>query len=116
MKYMMLIAGEEANWNGRSEDEARAMYERVSAWWSEQASAGRIVDGHELEDSATATTVRIGADGGATVTDGPFVEGKEMLGGYAILETADLDEALRVASGWPIPGDALEVRPIRQRG
>jgi hypothetical protein len=111
MKYMMLIAGSEEAWAGRSEEDLRALYARIGQWWDEQAKAGRIVEGHELQPSATATTVRIGQDGGATVTDGPFAEGKEMVGGYGILEVADLDAALAVASTWPAP-DALEIRPI----
>ena len=114
MRYMMLIAGEETSWTGDTEEERRAMYERISSWWAEQESAGRIVGGHELEPSSTATTVRIAPDGTATVTDGPFVEGKEMVGGYAILEVEDLDEALAVASSWPTP-DTLEIRPIVTR-
>ncbi|MDQ2689608.1 MAG: YciI family protein, partial [Chloroflexota bacterium] len=76
---------------------------------------GRIVAGHELQPSSTATTVRIGPDGGATVTDGPFVEGKEVVGGFAILDVADLDEALAIASSWPVP-DTIEIRPIVERG
>ncbi len=83
MKYMMLIAGSEEAWAGRTAEETRALYARIGAWWDEQAQAGRIVDGHELQPTATATTVRIGNDGSATVTDGPFAEGKEMVGGTA---------------------------------
>lgn len=115
MKYMMLIAGSEEAWAGRSEEELQELYGRIGAWWGEQAAAGRIVEGHELQPSATATTVRIGPDGKASVTDGPFMEGKEMVGGYGILEVADLDEALAVASSWPAP-DALEIRPVVERG
>jgi hypothetical protein len=115
MKYMMLIAGSEEAWAARSEEENRRLYERIRAWWEEQAAAGRIVGGHELEPSATATTVRIADDGGVSVTDGPFIEGKEMVGGYGILEVDDLDQALSVASGWPVPGDVLEVRPVVRR-
>ena len=111
MKYMMLIAGSEDAWAGRSEEELEALYDRIGEWWDEQERAGRIVEGHELQPTATATTVRIAQDGSATVTDGPFAEGKEMVGGYGILEVADLDEALAVASTWPAP-DALEIRPI----
>jgi hypothetical protein len=114
MKYMMLIAGSEEGWAHLSAEEQGALYGRIGAWWGEQMAAGRIVEGHQLEDSATATTVRIAPDGGTTVTDGPFVEGKEMVGGYAILDVADLDAALSVASSWPAP-DVLEVRPILVR-
>jgi hypothetical protein len=115
MKYMMLIAGDEAQWSSLTEEENRDLYARIGAFWSAEASAGRIVEGEELEPVATATTVRIGADGGAAVTDGPFIEGKEAVGGYAILEVDDLDAALSLASRWPVPGGVLEVRPIVQR-
>lgn len=115
MKYMMLIAGSEEQWSQRSEEENRALYERIGVWWNEQAAAGRIVGGHELEPSSTATTVRIGDNGDAQVIDGPFIEGKEMVGGYGILDVEDLDAALKVASEWPVPGDVLEVRPVVQR-
>lgn len=115
MKYMMLIGGEETSYVNDSEEERRAIYERIGAWWNEHERAGRIIAGHELEPSSTATTVRIAPDGRATVTDGPFIEGKEMIGGYAILDVADLDEALTLASSWPAP-DTLEIRPIVQRG
>ena len=115
MKYMMLIAGSEDAWEGRSEEEIQALYGRVGAWWGEQVAAGRMVEGHELQPSATATTVRISADGPPTVTDGPFMEAKEVVGGYGILDVADLDEALAVASSWPAP-NALEIRPIVERG
>lgn len=115
MKYMMLIAGSEDGWAGRSEDEVKALYARLDEWWITQAAAGRMIEGHELQPSATATTVRIGPDGSATVTDGPFMEGKEMVGGYGVLEVADLDEALAVASSWPAP-NVLEIRPIVERG
>lgn len=115
MKYMMLIGGEETSYVNDSEEERRAIYERIGTWWEGHERAGRIIAGHELEPSTTATTVRIGPDGTATVTDGPFIEGKEMIGGYAVLEVADLDEALALASSWPAP-DTLEIRPIVQRG
>ncbi len=114
MKYMMLIAGSEEAWSGRSEQEQQALYGRIGEWWGEQAAAGRIIEGHELQPTSTATSVRIGQDGSAAVTDGPFMEGKEMVGGYGILDVADLDEALAVASTWPAP-DVLEIRPIVER-
>ena len=115
MKYVMLIAGNEDTWDARSPEENAALYERIGAWWGTESATGRIVDGHELQPSPTATTVRIGTDGSTTVTDGPFIEGKELLGGFGILDVADLDEALKVAASWPVPGDVLEVRPIVER-
>jgi hypothetical protein len=115
MKYMMLIAGDEDAWAARSPEETTALYQRIGQWWGERSAAGVVVDGHELQPSATATTVRIAPDGSTTVTDGPFIEGKELIGGFGILEVADLDAALSVAASWPVPGDVLEIRPIVER-
>lgn len=116
MKYMMLIAGEENAERQASDQERAAMYERIGAWWGQHVAAGKIVEGHELQPSSTATTVRIGADGGSAVTDGPFLEAKEMVGGYAVLDVADLDEALAIASTWPGASATLEIRPVVERG
>ena len=115
MKYMMLIAGDEDAWAARPQEETKALYEGIGQWWGERSAAGVVVDGHELEPSSTATTVRVAMDGSTTVTDGPFIEGKELLGGFGILDVADLDQALSVAATWPVPGDVLEIRPIVQR-
>ena len=115
MKYMMLIAGSEEAWEGATPEAGRELYDQISRWWGEHAAAGRIVEGHQLQSVATATTVRRNGDGDVTVTDGPFVEGKEVIGGYGILEVADLDEAIAVASSWPAP-DVLEIRPVVDGG
>ncbi|HEY8169536.1 MAG TPA: YciI family protein [Candidatus Limnocylindria bacterium] len=112
MKYMMLIVGNEEAETSAPKEELDALYARIFAWWDEHSSAGRIVDGHELQPSSTATTVRIGRDGSTTVTDGPFMEAKESIGGYGVLDVADLDEALAVASSWPGASSTLEIRPI----
>lgn len=112
MKYMMLIVGNEDAETSVPKEQLDALYARIFGWWNEQAAAGRIIDGHELQPSSTATTVRIGRDGSTTVTDGPFMEAKESIGGYGILDVADLDEALAVASSWPGASSTLEIRPI----
>jgi hypothetical protein len=112
MKYMMLIIGDEEAEAARPEAELNAVYGRIFQWWNDQAAAGRILDGHELQPSSTATTVRIARDGSTTVTDGPYLEAKESIGGYGILDVADLDEALAVASSWPGASTTLEIRPI----
>lgn len=114
MKYMFLIAGNLDAWNAMTADESGATYQRIADWWGEQARAGLAVEGRELQSSTTATTVRIGRDGSNTVTDGPFVEGKEMIGGYGIFELPDLDAAIGLASSWPAP-DTIEIRPVVAR-
>ena len=70
MKYMMLIADREDG-TARSTEEERATSARIEEWWNEHAAAGRIIEGHELQPSSTATTVRIAPDGNTSVTDGP---------------------------------------------
>ena len=114
MKYMMLIAGREDAWTAMSQEETDRLMGEIGRWWGEKAAAGTIVEGYQLQPVATATTVRPNGDGGATVTDGPFIDAKEVVGGYGILDVADLDEAIAVASEWPGP-DVLEIRPIVER-
>ena len=88
MKYMVLIADTEEGWDHLDDDGQRALYQRISAWWDEHKAAGEIVEGHQLQPVETATTIRVARDGNATVTDGPFIEGKEAGGGYAIIDVA----------------------------
>ena len=114
MKYMLIIAGADDSWGHLTEEEQRALYEKVRAWWNEHEGSGEILDGHELQPASTATTIRRNQSGEVTVTDGPFVEGKEMVAGYGILDVPDLDAAIRLASSWPAP-DTLEIRPIVER-
>jgi hypothetical protein len=86
------------------------MYARIGEWWGKHAEAGRIIGGEELQPASTATTVRSNGQG-RVVTDGPFMEAKETIGGYAVIEVADLDEAIEMAKTWPT-GDAVEIRPV----
>ena len=111
MKYMMIIAGAEDAWSHLSDAEQAALYAEIGTWWGAHSAAGEILDGYELQPPSTATTVRRSQGGQVTVTDGPFVESKEMIAGYGILEVPDLDAAIRLASTWPAP-DVLEIRPI----
>jgi hypothetical protein len=108
---MMIIAGAEDGWSHLSEPDQAALYARIGAWWGEHSATGAILDGYELQPPSTATTIRRSEEGNVTVTDGPFLEAKEMIAGYGILEVPDLDAAIRLASGWPAP-DVLEIRPI----
>jgi hypothetical protein len=75
----------------------------------EKALAG----GNALQDTSTATSIRKDAGGSFTVTDGPFAETKEALGGYYLIEADDLDQAIEIAKDVPAPHGGLEVRPIR---
>ena len=71
----------------------------------------KLAGGNALQPTTTATSIR--PDGaGFTVTDGPFVETKEALGGYYLVDAADLDEAIAMAKEIPMPGGGVEVRPV----
>jgi hypothetical protein len=111
MQYMVLIASTPDGWDGLSEAEQGALFERIGAWWGEHRAAGRIIEGYQLQGVETATTVRIAPDGEVTVTDGPFAEAKEVVGGYAIIDVPDLDAAIAMWRTWPSP-DLCEIRPV----
>jgi hypothetical protein len=111
MKYMVLIASTADGWDHLDADAQQALYQRIETWWDERATAGEILEGHQLQPAETATTVRLDRNGQASVTDGPFVEGKEIVGGYAVIDVPDLDAAIKLVSGWPAP-DILEIRPV----
>ena len=110
MKYVMLFGGTMEPEERAKNPALAAAYERINQWFDEYGRAGKIVGGHELQGPQTATTVRF-KDGKPMVVDGPFIEAKEVIGGYAELEVEDLDEALQIAKTWP-GGTSVEVRPI----
>jgi hypothetical protein len=108
MKYVMLIADETGFWETLSEERRNETFGRIGQWWGELSEKGTIVGGHQFQPAQTATTVKVHG-GKAEVATGPYT--KEALGGYGVLEVANLDEAIAVVKTWP--GDAkLELRPI----
>jgi hypothetical protein len=115
MKYLLLIYGEDGNWEGKSDDERQAMYAEYGALVGDLTERGKMVGGDELQPASTATTVRV--RGGETmVTDGPFAETKEALGGYFVVEAESLDEALEIAARIPTAREgSIEVRPVVER-
>ncbi|MDQ6637654.1 MAG: YciI family protein [Candidatus Dormibacteraeota bacterium] len=114
MKYMLLLTRGEWEDTG-PEDERQRIYAEIGEWWAKLASQGKMVGGHQLQPPHTATTLVLNARREATVVDGPFMEAKESVGGYGILEAADLDEALTIARTFPSPSSKVEVRPVIQR-
>jgi hypothetical protein len=111
MKFMALIYTGETDWAALPDDARSAMYERYRAFGEAARAKGAFVAGDELAPTSTATTVRV-RDGETIVTDGPFVETKEALGGCYVLECATFDEALDLASQIPATEyGAVEVRP-----
>ena len=112
MQYLLLIYGNEKYWDTLSEAEKNSVSHEYGELTASFAQSGNLKGGNELAPVATATTVRI-RDGKASVTDGPFAETKEQLGGYYLVETANLDEALALAARIPSGRwGAIEVRPI----
>ena len=111
MKYLALIYADEKAWDGLGAGDREAMYERYRAFSDEARAAGNLVDGAELAPTASATTVRI-RDDETILSDGPFAETKEALGGYYVLECDTFDEAVAVAAKIPAASrGAVEVRP-----
>jgi hypothetical protein len=116
VKYVLLFCGsaeDAAAFEALSPEELQQRYAEVGQWW--QAHVSRIRFGDQLQPPSTATTVCHAWNGGEpVVTDGPFIETKESIGGYASIEVADLDEALRMARTWPGRG-SVEIRPVVPR-
>jgi hypothetical protein len=112
VQYMALIYADEEVWSTFSEAEREAAYERYRAFGREAEAAGVLAGGNELAATRDATTVRV-RDEETLVTDGPYAEIKEALGGFYLLECDSMDEALDWASR--IPGahhGSVEVRPV----
>jgi hypothetical protein len=111
VKFLALIYASDTAWAGLSDDERNAVYERYRAFGEEARAAGKLVDGAELQAATTATTVRVRSDE-TIVTDGPFAETREQLGGYYVLDCDSIDEAVALAAKIPAAQHGtIEVRP-----
>lgn len=111
MKYVLLFVDTPefaAELDAMSPEEWERAVKKVHAWLG--ANADKIRGGNKLRAPETATTVRLDR-GEPVVTDGPFVEGKEVVSGYTEIEVADLDEALRMVKTWP-GCPIVEIRPL----
>jgi len=118
MKYAMLICGDDREWSALSPAEEQDVMKQVYEWFERWQPTGKIASGGaELQPRNTAKTVRAGADGQPVITDGPYLELKEVIGGMVMLECDDIDEAVRIAATWPLAAgmSALEVRPVVSR-
>jgi hypothetical protein len=114
MKYVLLFCGTDADaaaFAALSPEEVRQRYAEVGRWFETHRDKIKYAD--QLQEPSTATTVRHDRTGNTptVVTDGPFIEAKEQIGGYASIEVTDLDEALRMARTWPGRG-SVEIRPV----
>jgi hypothetical protein len=116
VRYLLMFHADEAEWLALPDAERDAAIGRIGRWFGEQAGSGAIVDGKRLAGGKRATTtVRLGriqrSGEGPIVTDGPFIEAKESVGSYAVVEASDRDGAIAIAKSWPA-GGLIEVRPI----
>ena len=107
MKYLCLVYLSKENWSAVPDRECLNSAEGLRA-------SGRLIAAEPLEPIETATSVRI-RNGALTITDGPFAETKEQLAGFYLVDAADLDEAIQIASKIPPAREGtIEVRPVRE--
>ena len=112
MKYVLLFVDTEQFANdlqAMSQADRDRAYALAGKWFAD--NAGKITGGNKLRPPDTATTVRLDRGSEPLVTDGPFIEGKEVISGYTEIDVADLDEALRMVSTWP-GCPIVEIRPL----
>jgi hypothetical protein len=111
MEYMALIYEDKNGWEGLTDEERQGVYQR----YVDFSARDEVVGGAELQPIDSATTVRV-RDGDRLVTDGPYAEVKEALGGFFILEADSIDDACRLAAEIPAAEHgAIEVRPVYVR-
>ena len=115
MQYMLLIYGDESRRHGHEPGGGRREHGRVDGLHRGAPRRGASKAGDALQPTATATTVTRGDDGAALVTDGPFAETREQLGGYYLLDVKDLDEAIEWARKCPgSKNGKIELRPVME--
>jgi hypothetical protein len=113
MKYLLAIFGDEDRWEDVSPEDMKAGMEPWNRFEGELVDAGAKIAGEGLQPSPTATCVKVGEGDDRVVTDGPFAETKEQLGGFYLIECDDLDDAIGWAKKIPVQaGRTVEVRPV----
>jgi hypothetical protein len=112
MKYMLLIYHNEQAWNGLSEAERQQIYLEYRQLIQQLQAKGQYLVGDQLQATTTASSVRM-RDGKPLITDGPFAETREQVGGFFMIDAKDLDEATRIAAQIPSARmGTIEVRPV----
>ncbi|WP_238590460.1 YciI family protein [Nitrospira moscoviensis] len=112
MKFMLLCCHEERKWDSMSKSECDAVMEETRAYCEELKKSGHLLAAEQLEPIQSARSVKV-RNGKLAVTDGPFAETKEQLGGFFLISARDLDEAIQVASKFPSAQfGTMEVRPV----
>ena len=114
MKYLCLIYDEEKKLHAMTKSEADNLMQEYFAFTKAIEQSGHLLGGNDLQPVQNATTVRV-RSGKVSTTDGPFAETKEQLGGYYLVEAADLNEAIQIAARIPSAKlGAIEVRPVQE--
>lgn len=112
MQYLLLIYLDESRWERLDDPEQQKIYQQYRDLIGELQNAGKFLGGNELQPISTATTIRV-RNGRKSITDGPFAETKEQLGGYFLVEANNLDEAMDIAARIPsATTGSIEVRPV----
>ena len=112
MRYALLICGDETAMLAASPEETSAMMAAYDAFGAEMGARGVLQGGERLRPTTDATTVRV-SGGEVLVSDGPFAETKEQMGGFYLIDCKDLDEAIEIAAKIPAAQHgSVEVRPI----
>ncbi|HYL62658.1 MAG TPA: YciI family protein [Candidatus Methylomirabilis sp.] len=112
MQFLLLIYETEANWLNTTTAQKEGVYQEYGQLIGELTAAGKFNGGSQLNLVSTASTVRV-RNGKRVVTDGPFAETKEQLGGYMLVDAADLDDAIAIAGRVPTARNgSIEVRPL----
>ena len=112
MQYMLLIYSPPGAWSDIPPEQQKEIYEAYGTFSMELEASGKMVSGDALQDTSTATSIRV-RDGETLMTDGPFAETKEVLGGYYLIDVDTLDEALEWGAKLPGSWDGtVEVRPV----
>jgi hypothetical protein len=114
MKYLLLCCHEEKKLDSMSNSECAALMDETMAYCEALKKSGHLIAVEQLEPVQTAMTVRV-RSGKLSVTDGPFAETKEQVGGFFLINARDLNEAIQVASKFPsVRLGTMEVRPVRE--
>ena len=112
MKYLCLIYENEKEWEKLPPAESEAIMNEYFAFTNDIQASGKLLGGEALRPTATATTVKV-RNGKVSTTDGPYVETKEQLGGFYLIEANDLNEAIQIAGRIPSARfGGVEIRPV----
>ena len=114
MRYLLTFYAIEDEWLALPEAERDAGIAEIGQWFAEHARAGKIVEGHRLgRGTKTVRHGRVRKKDLPMVSDGPYMEAKESVGSYAVVEVRDEEEAIAIAKRWPA-GGVVEVRPVAE--